>query len=137
MIKLSETCLQTVIEASKKRKDNLDNHNDKEVIAHKACLLEYMSSNRISRQLKHESNSKQQELVPTKGTRRYILNLIPNILTGGERIKACFVVQQIEKNKKKSVKEVLLEINYFFFLFLDRHFRTQKHGLIDIHIPTH
>ena len=117
MIKLSEICLQTVIEASKKRKDNLDNHNDKEVIAHKACLLEYMSSNRISRQLKHESNGKQQELVPTKRTRRSILNLIPNILTGGERIKTRCVVQQIEKKKEKVSQRSFIRDKLFLFSF--------------------
>ena len=40
LINLSKTCLQTVIEASKKCKDNLDIHDDKEIMVHKACLLE-------------------------------------------------------------------------------------------------
>lgn len=50
-----------------------------------------------------------------------ILNLIPNILTVGGRIKPCCVVQQIGEKEKKSVKEVSLEVYY-----LDMQFRTQK-----------
>ena len=70
LIKLSETCLQTVIKASQKHKDNLYIHDDEEIMAHKAWFLEYTSSDLISRYLKCKSNGKQQELVPTKLTRR-------------------------------------------------------------------
>ena len=101
LIKLSETRLQTFIKASKKRKDNLDVHDDEEIMAHKACLLEYTFSDHISRHLKRKSNGKQQELVPTKRTRgsnvsfEFKKNCIfganscsiepdQNILTGGE-----------------------------------------------------
>ena len=45
-----------------------------------------------------------------------ILNLVPNIVTGGERIK-CMSCRTADRRKgKKSVKEVL-EVNYFFFFF--------------------
>ena len=44
LVKLLETRLQTVIKASKKCKDNLDIHDYEEIMAHKACLLEYTSS---------------------------------------------------------------------------------------------
>ena len=62
-VKISETSLQTVIKAIKKRKDNLDIHNAEEVIAHKSCSLEYMSSEHISRHLKHKSNGKHMSLL--------------------------------------------------------------------------
>ena len=115
-IKLSETCLQIVIKASKMRKDNLDILDDEEIIAHKACLLKYTSSDQISRHLKCDSNGKKQKHVPTKCTRRsnasfdfkktvfsvqilVVLNLVPNILTGAKRIKLCCTADQ-EKGKK-------------------------------------
>ena len=149
LIKLSETRLQTIIKASKKRKDNLDIYDSEEIMAHKACLLEYTSSDHISRHLKRKSNGKQQELLPTKCTRRLNASL--------DFKKNCFFCanscniepdskhyDRWRKNKgmlcrtadrekgKKLVKEVLLEVNYFFF-FLDRYFRTQKGSLTDIH----
>ena len=134
LIKLSETRLQTVIKANKKRKDNLNIHDDEEIIAHEACFLEYTSSDHISRHLKRKSNSKQQEFVPTKRTRRsnasfdFIKNCLFCANSGSIEpdSKHC---NRWRKNKgmlcctadggkgKKLFKEILLELNYFFIFF--------------------
>ena len=51
--------LQIVMKANKKRKDNLDIHDDEEIMPRKVCLLEYTSFDHISRQLKRKTNGKQ------------------------------------------------------------------------------
>ena len=149
LIKLSETRLQTIIKASKKRKDNLDIHDDEEIMAHKACILEYTFSDHISRHLKRKSNDKQQGLVPTKRTRgsnvsfefkkncifcanSYIIELDSKHPDRSRKSKGMLCCTADRGKGKKSVKKVLLEVNYFFF-FLERHFRIQKHSLTDIH----
>ena len=124
----------------------MDIHDDEEIILHRACLLEYTSSDHIRRHLKRKSNSKQQEPVPTKRTRRSnaSFDFKKNCLFCA---KSCSIEphskhpERWRKNKgmlrrtadrgkgKKLVKEVLLEANYFFFF---RQFRVQKHSLTDI-----
>ena len=76
MVKLSQTRLKSVIKVSKESKDNLDIYDDEEIMAHKACLVEYTSSDPISRHLKRKSNGKQQQLFPTKRTEDQMHHLI-------------------------------------------------------------
>ena len=61
MVKLSNTRLETVAKASNRRKDNLDIHSIGGKVAHRACLLEYTSSDHIIRHLKRKNIGKQQE----------------------------------------------------------------------------
>ena len=58
LVKLSETHLQTVIRGSKRSKDNLDIPDNDEIVAYKACVLEYKSFDHINRHLKYKSNGK-------------------------------------------------------------------------------
>ena len=132
--KLSETRLQTVIKASKKRKDNVDIHNNEEIMTHKACLLKYTSSNFISKHLKCKSNGKKQELVPTKCTRRSnasfefkkiclfcanSCNIEPDSKHPDRwrKNKGILCCTADRGKEKKSVKEVILEVKYFFCFF--------------------
>ena len=100
-------------------------------MVHKACLLEHTSFELKSRHLKRKSNSKQQELLPTKRGRRLnaSFDFKKNCLFCAN---SCDIESDSKhpdrwsKNKgmlchtvdlgkgKKLVKEVLLEVNYFF-----------------------
>ena len=136
LIKLSDTRLQTVLKSSKKGKDDLNIHNDEGIMACKACFLEYTSYDHISRHLRRKSNSKQQELVPTKRTRRSIASF-----DFKKKLLFCANSGSIEpdskhrdrwrKNKgmlcctadrgkgKRPVKDVLLEENISLFFGTD------------------
>ena len=109
----------------------MDIPDDEEIMAHKACVLEYTSFDQISRHFKRKSNGKQQELVPTECTRRlngsfdfkksclFCANSCNVELDSKHpdrwRNNKGFLCRTADLGKeKKLLKEVLLGVNYFF-----------------------